>query len=1104
MKQTPLQQALQLIFKNQPLAYTTEGKTIFITRQPASVTIKNLNLTPELPPPPPLKIRVTDSTGTPLSGASIVIKGKKGTGTTTNANGEFTQDVNEGDVLEVSYVGYEPQSIHVTAAMLNQPSFTVRLKMKDGELNDLGVVVNTGYQSTLKARTTGSFSKVDAATLQQQVSTNIIDRLKNVSNVYFDTKNLGSRTTNITIRGLSTINSNMSPLIVVDNFPYNGNITDINPDDVESITILKDAMAASIWGAKSANGVIVITTKKGKYNQPVSIEASSAISVSNPPNFQRADDLSIKDFIEVEQFLFDNNYGFSDTSSVDRLPFTPVYEILLKKRKGVINTQDSINFINDLLTTNSQKEYTNAFYQRAVTQQYNLSVKGGGKNYNWFISGAYNNVQSHLKLNHSNKKNLRVENTFAPVKGLELGLRLFYTQQSSYNTPTPDYGSVTIGNKSVPYLKFSDDDGNAVSIDKYYRGAYLDTVGKGRLLDWKYYPLNDYTYNKTLNTVQNLLLGLNVNYSFLKNFNIGFNYQQEQQQSDSKETHTIQSFYTRDLINQYTSISTPTAPLSYAIPLGDIVSQTAQKMLSRYVRLQLSYRKATKQFSYTGLAGVEINERKIYGGNNSTFYGFVEDPLSFATLNFNQRYPTYINGTNKVIPGAPKYFASTNNRFISGFMNNEIIWHKRYIANISLRTDASNIFGLTTNDKWNPFWSAGAGWVISRENFFHAKNISLLKLRTTIGVGGNVDPSRTALPTGGSATNSTTNFYYATIRQLNNPSLRWEKSQQINLALDFEMFQRLSGSVDWYFKKGSDLYGPAPLDYTAWGKSNSVIRNVAGMKGKGLEIALQITNIIRPVLWTSNVIFNYNESKTSDYFDPTAENIYAFILSGGGITPAIGKPLYAIAAYKWGGLDAKGDPKGFIQGVASTDYPKIKESASNGDQSGIVYLGQADPKFFGAFANNLSYKGWFLSANISYKFGHYFKRPSLNYNSLYRSGIGYNEYTKRWQVTGDENRTNVPARVYTNYPNFSGRDEFYNNSEINYLKANNIRMEYVNIGYNFPLVMRRNAFIKNLSLIANISNLGIIWRSNKESLDPDYYYNYSPPKQFSASLRVGL
>ncbi|MGE9310807.1 SusC/RagA family TonB-linked outer membrane protein [Niabella sp. CJ426] len=1042
--------------------------------------------------------KVVDQIGNPVSNTYIYNNRTK-VATRSDSKGMFTIDANIGDSLFITHTRYQNfQYIILDVSKSLVIELIPRIDVEEE------VIVSSGYQKISRARTTGAFNKVDSALLQQQVSPNILDRLKNVSNVYFDTKNLGSRSTNITIRGLSTINGNMSPLIVVDNFPYNGDISDINPDDVESITILKDATAASIWGAKSANGVVVITTKKGRYNQPVSIEINTTISLSNTPDFRRSYDISIEDYIDVERYLFNNNYGLSDTSSIDRLPFTPVYEMLLARKKGLINTQDSASFVNNLLTTNQEKEYVNTFYQQANTQQYNLSLRGGGKNYNWFISGAYNHITAPLKLNNSNKKNLRIENTFSPAKGLELGLRLFYTQQISSVSPTPDYGSITIGSKRVPYLLFSDADGNALSVDRYYRGSYLDTVGKGRLLDWKYYPMEDYTHNKTTNTVQNLLLGLNINYSFLKNFNLGFNYQQEQQQRDYKETHTIQSFYTRDLINQFTSFSSPTAPLTHAIPVGDILIQTEQKMLSRYGRLQLSYRKTVERFSYTGLVGAEINERKLYDGNNSTFYGFIEDPLSFATLNFNQRYPTYVNGTQKVIPGAPKYFASTNNRFVSGFMNNEIIWDKKYIANLSLRTDASNIFGLTTNDKWNPFWSAGSSWVISREKFFQLKSVSLLKLRTTVGVGGNVDPTRTALPTGGSATNSTTNFYYATIRQLNNPSLRWEKSRQINLAFDFEVFQRVSGSIDWYFKEGTDLYGPALLDYTAWGRSNTVVKNVASMKGKGLEISLQTKNIIRPFLWTSNIVFNYNESKTSDYFDPNAENIYSFILSGGGITPVIGKPLYAIAAYKWGGLDDKGDPQGFIKGAVSKDYPKIRESAFNGDQSGIVYLGQADPKIFGSLSNNFSYKGWFLSANISYKLGHYFKRPSLNYNTLYRSGIGNSEYANRWQTAGDETRTNVPARVYTNYPNFSGRDEFYNNSEINYLKADHVRLEYINIGYSFPFLARQKSLPRNLSLIVNITNLGIIWRSNKENLDPDYYYSYTPPQQFSMTLKLGL
>ena len=242
------------------------------------------------------------------------------------------------------------------------------------------------------------------------------------------------------------------------------------------------------------------------------------------------------------------------------------------------------------------------------------------------------------------------------------------------------------------------------------------------------------------------------------------------------------------------------------------------------------------------------------------------------------------------------------------------------------------MFGLSTNDKWNPFWSAGAAWNMTNEKFFSKSVFSFLKLRATVGIGGNVDPTRTALPVATAWNDPVTGYYALNIRQINNPSLKWEQSRQVNLAVDFETAkQRISGSLDFYFKKGTNLYGPSPIDYTAWGKTNSIVKNIAAMKGRGIELSLQTKNVTGLFEWNSGLLFNYNESKTTDYYQTNPANVYYFILSGGEIAPVVGKPLYAVAAYKWGGLDSNGDPQGYINGTLSTDYAKIRESAYGGD-----------------------------------------------------------------------------------------------------------------------------------------------------------------------------
>jgi hypothetical protein len=244
-------------------------------------------------------------------------------------------------------------------------------------------------------------------------------------------------------------------------------------------------------------------------------------------------------------------------------------------------------------------------------------------------------------------------------------------------------------------------------------------------------------------------------------------------------------------------------------------------------------------------------------------------------------------------------------------------------------------------------------------------------------------------------------------------------------------------------------------------------------------------------------LFSYTKNKVTKYFDNTntAQTGAQLIRNSGNIiTPVIGKPLYAIAAYKWGGLNANGDPQGYLNGQLSTDYNAIiTQTGEKGlAADNVVYVGPANPTIFGALINRFEWKGFSASINISYRFGYYFRKPSLSYSTLYNSGIGDVEFEKRWQKPGDELTTNVPAMVYTDYQLngeyvFDNRDNFYTYSQVNVLKADNIRLQYVNLIYSLPLKIKKS-LINNIQVSLNAANLGILWRANKQKLDPDYPY----------------
>lgn len=1022
----------------------------------------------------------------------------------TDNNGGFTIEAVKGDTLQISHINY---ATSITAIKDNATSLTIVLEKADGMQDE--VVVFSGYEQIQKGRTSGAYNKVDNKLLNEQVSANILDRLQNVSNVYFDKKQLQTSTGRpITIRGLSTINGYTDPLIVLDNFPYTGDIENINPNDIESITVLKDATAASIWGAKSANGVIVITTKKSRYNQRVGINFTSNVSITDLPNLYTNPQMSIKDYIGVEEYLFSRGYNLSDTANLYRPPLTPIYEMLLKRKAGRISSQDSASFINNLLKVDPAKQYLDAFYQNAITQQYNLSVSGGSGRHSWLLSASYNKLLKNLKLNDGNKKNLRLTNSYKATKNLELSMGLYYTHSISNTYLTPTYNSIAIGTKQVPYLRFMDDNGNALSVDRYLRGIYTDTVGSGSLMDWKYYPLTDYQHRKITNTTQSLLMNFSASYQFLKNFNLVVNYQQEQQFLAKDELYDVESYYARDLINRFAQRkSSGSNEFIFNIPQGNIYTLQQSKGFSYNTRAQLNYAKKWNKLSLNVLAGSELSEVKGYGGSSITAYGYNEDPLYYTNVNFQTSFIDLVNGRSAKIPNTPSIGSTDIRRFVSSYINASLNYNQRYTFNTSLRRDAANTFGLTTNDKWNPFWSAGTAWNITNEKFWNVSWVSHLRLRATLGIGGNIDPSRTALPLAFSQTDITSGFPALRITDINNPSLRWEKSKQLNIALDFEILNdRLSGSLDYYFKKATDLFGPAPLDYTAWGSSSTVVKNVASMKGKGVEMSLVSTNLLKPVLWTTNLMLNYNTSKVTDYYLTENQLVGSVIPSGGRtISPVIGKQLYSFFAYRWGGLNANGDPQGYLGNQLSTDYAKIFATKINDlDSNSFAYIGTAEPKVFGAMINSIQYKSLSISVNLSYRLNYYFRKPVLQYIDLYAGGISPREFEQRWQQPSDEFKTNVPAMVYSSYPQFTNRDNFYKYSEINLLRGDHIRLEYINIRYGFNFLKQKSNSQNQFAITVNIANLGILWRMNDEELDPDFVNSIPLPKQFTIGINMAL
>jgi len=1075
LKEKPVSQILEKVFSGQPFQYTLKGDLIVVGQ---------LNDVKNAAPKKYIRGTVLDAgSRQPVVNATVRVNNL--IRCFSDETGCFSTEKEDADsILSVSSIGYATYRQRVSG----DATIVVYLHGTSGQLDSVQVVSN-GYSTTPRERSTGSFDVVNQNILGHQSGMDILSRLDAVASGV--TVDKSTTTGGLTVRGLSTINGPKDPLIVVDNFPYDGDISNINPNDVENVTILKDAAAASIWGARAGNGVIVITTKKGKYKQSPKLSFNSFVQTSAKPNLGYVHQMGTSDFINVEQYLFGN--GFYDNAFTDpgQPVVSPVVAILQQQRLGNTTAGQATHQINSLRGLDVRNQFSKYMYRPSFNQQYALSFRGGTEQLNWMAAVGIDRQVGNLDATNG-RNNLHVNLNYKPFKNLEIGSNVYYTE---YNTHSgrPGYGSILSNTQTTfPYAQFADSKGNPLALYRQYAQSYKDTAGNGKLLDWNYYPLDDYRHDYSAGEVLDNVIGLNIKYSLPFGLSASLLYQHERQKTENKGIHDKQSYYARNMVNYYTQDNN--GVLSYPVPLGSIMDLNSISLQSNDLRFQLNYDKNWGNNSLNLLAGSELRRSRT-DNCIMRYYGWNQDNSTVGYVDYVNTYPDFIDGNPVQVPMLDN-INYTRNNFMSYFANGAYTYNKKYIVTFSARRDASNLFGLNTNDEWNPFWSAGLAWDLSRENFYHVDFLPYLKFRATYGFSGNIDPSMSAVTTILYLNNNT---YYnkpvARFDNIYNPDLKWETSRMVNYAVEFRSKNNiLNGSVEYYRKNGKGLFGYSPLDYTT-GVGTSILKNAADMTGSGWDIKLTVMPVNKEVQWhiTANVS-NYSDKVTKNYLQSAYG--YSFVQKdGNGLFGVPGDATIGVYGYKWGGLDPQnGNPVGYLNGVKSEDYTSI--TATGTSVYDLHYFGSAQPTWFGSLIDNLRYKRWELEWAIQFKLGYYFHRNSINYYNLFNEWEGNSDFTKRWQKPGDEKVTDVPSMVY---PEPIERSSFYSGSEMLVDRGDHIRLRYVNLQYKLPI--RGNS---NLELYVNATDLGILWKANHEGIDPDYnlgLYSLKPKPTYTFGLR---
>jgi len=1041
----------------------------------------------------------------PVEGA--IVEMPEGDKTITDKRGIFRLRFREiADYIIVHHTAYEELKISVPT-FLNSDSI-IYLKPTLTQLQE--VVVSTGYEEVPAERATGSFDKISQQLINRSVSTDIISRVENLTpGIFFDKRSYninvgGTPSNNITVRGLSTLRAGEAgPLIVLDNFPYEGSISSINPNDIESITVLKDAAASSIWGARAGNGVIVITTKKSNFNRPISFTFNSNVSFTAKPDLYADQSMSSSDFIDVERFLFDQGFYNSQESNRSRPALTPAVEILIKGRDHSLSAEEVEAQLDALRSKDVRNDFMRYMYRTGVNQQYSLGISGGGEKQHFILSAGYDKNLQNLISNSFERLTLKADNTIKPLKNLEVQTRLMFVQEN-VNSPSAQtggfaYGQIRmVGTKNLyPYASLADGQGNPLSINKDYRTPYLDGLEGEGLLDWRYRPLEEAKMQNRANRNNELMAAVNVKYDLSSIVSLGLKYQYQRNISLEKEYLGTDRYYTRDLINRYTAFEN--GDLTRAIPLGGILNSSVANGEVHQGRFQLNVNKDWgNEHQLVGLAGTEI--RQVANRSSSDrVYGYDDDLLTYVTnINYETSYPIFDNLAAPTSIPTGIGFSEGINRFVSLFANASYTYAKRYTVSASARRDASNLFGVNTNQKWSPLWSIGTSWLASNESFWRSDWLSYLKLRATFGYSGNVDNSLSAYTTLTYAPNSSAyqvNLPNAYISSPPNPELRWEKVQTLNIGADFALKNnRVSGSLEYYRKSTKDLLGPFTLDPTTG--VTSLTMNSANTVTNGVDVELNTKNVSGAFSWNSSILYSYNKNLVKDYF-LTYSNATSYINTG--ITPVSGYMAYPVFSYAWGGLDSEmGAPTGYINNELSNDYTSIVRNTPLDD---LVYHGSARPVSFGALRNDFYWKGIGFSFNITYRFAYYFRRSSINYGDLFNGANGHMDYEHRWQKSGDELFTNIPAM---SYPVNSNREAFYAGSEILVEKGDHIRLQDIRLSYRLNQRMTKYLHVRGAECYLYANNVMILWRANKLNLDPAVAGGIPQPRSLSLGLTLNF
>lgn len=1012
---------------------------------------------------------VRDENGELVIGATVMVDGTS-IGTATNSNGKFVLNIPiSAKTLKVSYIGYSTLEVTLNA---KTEVYNIIIRPDVQALQD---VVVTGYQTISRERAAGSFSVVTPKDLKGKMQNNIMDQLEG------KVAGLTNTRQGLRIRGQATLNGNTKILYVVDGVPFENNIDFINPAEIVNVTVLKDASAASIYGARSANGVVVITTRTGEVGA-TRVNYDGSVKMSTLPSRKYMNEMNSKEFVDFQVGLW-NSYENSNSNFNDREYFNPVYQSLYQQSIGEISLPELNNQLDFYRSQDRYQELRDNYLRKvSVQQQHNVSFSGGSEKYKYSLSANYTGNYGYNKnMGTDDRIGLNLFNQYNFFSWLKADLRVVSSSQNSYTDIGVDPYSLYVSGPAS-YITLRNPDGSPAQWYTTGKSQFeIDRLNKLGLMDETYFPLNDKgnSYSEAKERYLNVNIGLNIKLS--EGLSLDLRYQNEKTNAFSKLSRSKDNIYVKSMIND-ASVVNPDGTIKYNVPLGGDITENNSWYNSYTLRAQVNYQKVFDgKHDVKVIAGAE--RRGIRKRSNGVWkLGYDDSSLGFKYINELEltnviQQTESLTGTYSMNMQSPP-FADVENRYVSFYVNAAYCLDRRLSATASIRMDQSNLFGTDPKYQYRPLWSVGTQYVIFENK---APWLNRLAARVTYGINGNVarNTGPFMIVVDNTKPNLYTNEASSYISSPPNYALRWEKTDVVNIGVDFNLFKnRLNGSLEFYNKKSSDLLGDKRSDPTyGW---NSMMINYGDMYNRGVELALQSSNIqTRNFNWTSNLIFSYNKNKITNV-ESQESSAYSYYSAGQSRT---GYPIGALFSVRYAGLDDKGNPRAYDKdGNIVTSYRDLTKDD-------LVYSGVSIAPYNASLTNSFSYKGFELSFMFTYYGGNKLRDPSASQFMDRDPTRGYTvnmdkDYLNYWRKPGDESDINMAPAF--NFPAISNMGDLWRAADIHVKRADYIKLRDLTFTYTLPSSWLSKTFIRNARVNFQCNNLWT-WCAAGKNLDPEVW-----------------